>query len=362
MKTNLFLRAFFLCLLAFTFGCSSSSDDSGSTGADDDGGGNVVTLTSITISANIASVYVGETVTFTVTGNDGSDLTALADIVVDGTTLASNTFSSAVAGTFNAVATYNTFTNSTVITVDTPPIVFNKNVLIEDYTGAWCGYCPRVAYGIERVQASTDQAVVVAIHRGNSSGSSVDPYNFPAGDLEDLVGLTGYPTAMLNRTTSWSYPEPINSGQVVNLTGDDAALGLALSSTINGSDMEIDVNVKFGEDFSSSNLKLVVYVLEDGLIYDQTNYTTYYGGTSVISDFEHNHVLRASLTDLLGDEIPSAETTKESVYTATFNVGIPSNVSDDSNIHVVAFVVDDSNAALNSRGGDFGEDQTFEEN
>ncbi|MFD2543456.1 Omp28-related outer membrane protein [Lacinutrix gracilariae] len=362
MKTKLFLRTFFLSLLAFTFSCSSSSDDSGSSGADDDGGVDVVTLTSISISANVASVYVGETVTFTVTGNDGSDLTALADIVVDGTALAGNTFSSAVAGTFNAVATYEALTSSTVITVDTPPIVFDKNVLIEDYTGAWCGYCPRVAYGIERVEASTEQAVVVAIHRGNASGSNVDPYNYPASVLEDLVGLEGYPTAMLNRTTTWNYPEPINSGQAVNLTGDDAALGLALSSAIHGSDMEIDVNVKFGEDFSSTDLKLVVYVLENGLIYDQTNYTTYYGGTSVISDFEHNHVLRASLTDLLGDAIPSAETTKESVYTASFNVAVPSNVSDASNIHVVAFVVDDSNAAVNSRSGDFGEDQAFEEN
>lgn len=360
MKTNLFLRAFFLCLLAFTFGCSSSSDDSSSgSGSDDDGGGGV-TLTSISISADATTVYVGETVRFTVTGNDGSDLSSLADITVAGTALTGNSYVSTVAGTFNAVASYNTFTNSTSITVETPPIVFNKNVLIEDYTGTWCGYCPRVSYGIERVRQGTDQAVVVAIHR---QGGSYDPYHYAAaGPLLNLIDLAGYPTAMLNRTTEWTYPEPLNSNQAILLTGDDAELGLALNSTITGSNMSIDVDVKFGEDYSSSNLKLVVYILEDGLIYNQTNYTTYYGGTATIADFEHNDVLRAHLTDLLGDAIPSAETTKESVYTATFNAAIPASVSDSSNIRVVAFVVDDNDAALNARAAEFGDDQAFEEN
>ena len=360
MKTNLFLRTFFLCLIALTFGCSSSSDDSGSGGSDDNGGSVGVTLTSITISANSSTVMAGETVTFTVTGNDGSDLSALADITVGGTAISSNTYMTTMAGAFTAVATYNTFTNSTVVTVETPPIVFNKNVLIEDYTGTWCGYCPRVSFGIERVHDATDQAVVVAIHR---QSGSYDPYHYAdATPLLSMIGLSGYPTAMLNRTTEWNYPEPINTNQVTNLTGDNAELGLALNASITGTNMSIDVNVKFGEDFSSSDLKLVVYVVEDGLIYNQTNYTTYYGGTATIVDFEHNDVLRAHLTDLLGDAIPSAETTKESVYTTTFNTAIPANVSDSSNIRVVAFVVDDSNAALNSRSGDFGTDQVFEEN
>ena len=36
--------------------------------------------------------------------------------------------------------------------VDAPSTsgLFKKHVLIEDYTGTWCGYCARVAYAIER--------------------------------------------------------------------------------------------------------------------------------------------------------------------------------------------------------------------
>jgi len=79
---------------------------------------------------------------------------------------------------------------------------FTKNVLIEDYTGTWCQFCPRVIYGIQKVEAENLKAFPVAIHRG-SNGS--DPYHFAAAtDLENSIGLTGYPTAMLNRKTNWN--------------------------------------------------------------------------------------------------------------------------------------------------------------
>ena len=78
---------------------------------------------------------------------------------------------------------------------------FKKNVLIEDFTGTWCQYCPRVIYGIQKVETEGLAAYPVAIHRGNPPGSanSVDPFNFPASALESYIGLTGYPTAKLNR-------------------------------------------------------------------------------------------------------------------------------------------------------------------
>jgi len=61
--------------------------------------------------------------------------------------------------------------------VDDTPVSgkFQKRVLIEDFTGTWCGYCPRVSYGIDRVMEQTTKAVPVAIHQ-QSSGS--DPYHF----------------------------------------------------------------------------------------------------------------------------------------------------------------------------------------
>ena len=265
---------------------------------------------------------------------------------------------------FSFVATYQDFTSAVYdINVLPAPTRFNQNVLIEDYTGTWCGYCPRVSHAIDLVNQQTSEAVVVAIHRGSTdpNSSSYDPYNFPAGSLEDLINLQGYPTAMLNRTTEWNYPEPNNVNQVIDLTSGPADVGLALSPSLDGFEMSIDVKVKFGGQFSDSEANLVLYVLEDGLFFDQTNYTSYYGGSSVISNFEHNHVLRASLSNLRGDLIPEDQYSEDNVYQVNYTMAIPSNISVNENMTLVAFVTNEFNAALNVRVANFGETQIFEE-
>ncbi|MDA9002655.1 Omp28-related outer membrane protein [Flavobacteriaceae bacterium] len=321
-------------------------------------------LISITLSSNLSSYYINEVATFTVVGNDGIDYTDQASITMgDGSVLTDNTYTTTTEGSFTFTANYDSFVSNQVqIDVLAPPASFQKNVLIEDYTGTWCGYCPRVSYGIELVKAETDKAVVVAIHRQ-------DEYNFNAQALESLIGLTGYPTAMLNRTISWGYPEPNNIGQVINLTNGAADLGLSINPTTDGNTMDIAIEVKFGIDYSLAELALVVYVLEDDLFSNQENYTSYYGGAAVLTNFEHDHVLRASLTDLLGDPIPQSSTTADNIFTQTITTNVPSNVSNSDNLSVVAFVVNasgngtpgSSSQAINVRSAHFGDTQTLQE-
>ena len=325
-----------------------------------------VPVTAINLSSNSDTYYLGEEIIFSVVGNNGANLTSQATInVVGDNELEENTYTSSVEGVIGFVASFEDLTSPEYeITVLPAPTKFEQNVLIEDYTGTWCGYCPRISYAIELVEQQTTDAYVVAIHRGstNPSSGSYDPYNYSAGALENLIGLEVYPTGMLNRTTEWNSPEPSYVNQVINLTSGQSDVGLALSPTLNGNTMNIDVNVKFGGQFSASNAKLVVYVLEDGLEFNQTNYTSYYGGGNVIPNFEHNHVLRASLTNLLGDQIPASEYSADNVYQVNFNVAVPSNVTSTEKMSVVAVVIDgSSNAAINVRGADFGDTQTFEE-
>lgn len=237
---------------------------------------------------------------------------------------------------------------------------YTRKVLIEDYTGAWCGYCPRVAFGISLVEARTDKVVVAAIHRGNSSGSNYDPYNYPAGALEDFIGLTGYPTAALNRRTEWNYPEPSNVAQATNLTNGVSTKGLGISSTLAGNNLNISVKINV-LDGAATDLKLVVYILENGLILNQTNYTSCYGGASVIQNFEHNNVLRQVPTDLFGDAITSSELDSATGnYVKNFNVALTSNIASTSNLSLAAFLVDASGNAVNSQSAVVGETKDFE--
>ena len=210
------------------------------------------------------------------------------------------------------------------------------------------------------VKQQTDQIAVIAIHNDE------EYYCNEVGQLESAFGITGYPTAKVDRGSDWVFPEPSNINQIVDKTlCDNAKVGLSVTPTISGNDMTIDVSVKFGGGFTFNNTKLVVMVLEDGLIADQENYTSYYGGSSVISNFEHNHVLRSSLTNVAGDVVPSNEIV-DSIYNRVFSVSVPSNVENPSNLSIVAFVSNENfngdSYTVNSRVGHFGEAQNFQEN
>lgn len=242
--------------------------------------------------------------------------------------------------------------------VDAPPVSgqFNKNVLLEDYTGTWCGNCTRVAYAIEQVEAATDRAVVVAIHNGN------DPYHYadyqPLKDLISPDHDLELPQARLNRTTTWMDPD-INTVEAINLTSNNCGLGIAMNSTVDGNQINLDVSVKFAQNYS--NLKLVVYILENGLHHRQTNYSSvYYGGQLYLNEFEHNHVLRTSLTHLLGDPISGSDFNQTVVR--NFTVPVPDNIENAANISFVAIVTDANDYAINSRAALPNEEQAFQEN
>ncbi|MBU2927542.1 Omp28-related outer membrane protein [Winogradskyella psychrotolerans] len=357
MKTNyLFKSLFFALTLIFTSCSSDSSDDSG-------GGGEQAT--SITVTRQSSSdVYVGDAIFFNVITDTGAVVSNSASLSVNSVGISGINYTPQTAGVLSVVATYNGLTSEPLeVTVLELPTKFKRNVLIEDYTGTWCGWCPRVSYGIEQVDATTDQSVTVAIHRVTTDQSSgyYDPYTYEASALENMIGLSGYPTAMLNRTTTWTYPEPSNVSQIVDLADTDADVGLALTPTLDGTTISIDVKIKFGS-LSVSNPKLVVYILEDDLFHDQTNYTSYYGGGATLSNFEHDNVLRASITDLLGSSIPSAEVFAENEYSQTITADVPSNVTNTSKMRVVAFVTNGgNNGVYNARSASFGDTQTIEE-
>ncbi|MEO8515976.1 MAG: Omp28-related outer membrane protein [Flavobacterium sp.] len=237
--------------------------------------------------------------------------------------------------------------------VDEAPVSgkFQKNVLIEDYTGTWCGWCPRVAYSIGKVEEVTTRSVAAAFHGGSSS----EPMKY-TGAL--AATIAGYPTGMLNRTTEWTYPENANINQAKNLSRNNVGLGLAMNSTVTSGNINLDVNIKFADNYT--NAKLVVYVLEDNLIYDQTNYTSFYGGASTIAAFRHDNVVRQVLTTITGDALTG--TAANQTITQNFSVPVPSNVANAANMHFVAFVIGPDGAVINVRKSATNTNQTFEQN
>lgn len=293
---------------------------------------------------------------FEVIGNNSQTLTSEATIKVDGITLEDNLFTSATPNSYKVQAFYKEFESDVLDISAVYPSGYIKNVLIEDYTGTWCSNCPRVAWAIELAKERSDKIVPVTIHAYDEmemTGYEVLTEAF----IEEHP--TPFPSVRLNRINKWT-DDVNNIDAALNFTGYGSDLGLAIESSKTNTTIEATIKIGFENTFTKP-LKLVVYLTENGLHYNQVNSTDFFGGTHVLVDFEHNNVLRAFYTDYLGETIPNSETVANHIYEFSINKAIPSLVSDNNKLHLVAFVSDAStNEVINVREVKIGEEQELQ--
>lgn len=351
MKTRLLKHS--LLLLLFVGLVSSCSSDGSS-----DGGGdtpnNPNPVQSISIDASALEVLQGGAVVFSVTDNNNNNITSSATIYVAGTSIPVWSYTFAQAGTFDVYAEYDGLTSPTISIQSIAPTHTTK-VMVEDYTGTWCGYCPRLAHALEQTVAQNSNVIPVALHDDNDMP-------FPnVSVLENTFGVDGFPSGRINRTTSWDE----STSQPIGYLSEMKPLGLAINSSLSGSTISADVKVHF-DVAVDDDLKLVVYLLENGLYYPQVNYynndsgSPFYQQGDPIPDFEHNHAARIAFTDALGDAIPAADNATDHVYTANFSTSVPPNVQSSSNLELVAFVVGSDNTVINVQQANLGVNQDFD--
>jgi len=413
-----------LTLVVFAFACSSSDEGSGA-------------ATSITVTGNSSSIFVGESVTFTVENNLGNNVTSSSDLSIGGTTI-SNPYTFNSIGNFEVTAANGSLANSTTISVQALPVptaitlwadtdsfwfddgsanfvvtdnlgndvtglvtyaaesgtlsnpatfdnpgtynttatftledgstltsniivlkavesTHTTKVMVEDYTGTWCQYCPRLAFALEQAVAADANIIPVALHDDNDMP-------FPnVTSLLNTFNITGFPSGRVNRTISWNE----STSQPVGLLDNRQHMGLAISSSISGSTITAEVNVHYDLKTDSAN-RIVVYLLENDLVYPQVNFyngdpsSSYFQQGNPIVDFVHNHTARTTFTNVYGDDIPFDESRTDSTHTANYTLTVPSSVQNTANLELVAFVVGPDNTVLNVQKADLGETKDFD--
>ncbi|RDK84176.1 Omp28-related outer membrane protein [Marinirhabdus gelatinilytica] len=343
------LKALFIIALAtLTLTSCTKSEDFSSFLEDD-----TVTQIEVGLVYRPASLR-NQAVDFALFDEDGTDISAGATFYVDGTALEESTFSSDVEGTFEVYAEFdNNGTTATTETETFSVVVPKRKVSIEDHTGTWCGYCPRVTEAIEKVHDITDNITVVAIHNNDEMTVAFEEL------LRQEFEVFGFPTGRLNRTSNWS--PPYEATDVTSMAGEDSAMGIGISSSINGSTLNATISVSSEEGLTGN--KLVVYLVEDGIIADQVNYlnndpnSQYYQQGDPIVGFVHDDVLRASLTDIFGNNITSTPALEE--YKTTLSTQLsPEYVVE--NLELVVMVTDTDNATINSQYAKVNETKGYE--
>ncbi|MBC7935182.1 MAG: Omp28-related outer membrane protein [Rhizobacter sp.] len=311
---------------------------------------------SITINASTLNVTTGIAVSFTVLSSvNSNNVTPDSKIYVNGNLITGSSYTFTDAGNFAVYATKGTLT-SNVITINATAITSNTGykhrVLIEEYSGTWCGNCPRILYGVDLLEQQTDKAIVVSTHLFNG-----DPFiTMEGNNLAAQQGVGGVPTGYINRTIGWTGPQYENVAQVINIIQASASAGVAIKSSISSNNLSVTVNAAYKQPLTGG-AKLTVYLVEDKLYHSQANYSAnLYGGLSSIPNFEYNGVIRKVISSLSGDAIGSSGNANEKTY----SIPVPANISNITNARIVAFITNTSGTVVNVQEVKVGEEKMFE--
>jgi len=308
--------------------------------------------TAITLTVDPTTLFIGESATFTVMDDLGNNVSSIATFTANGVTVTSP-YAFPTAGNVDVIASFSGLTSNTVsVTVNTPSArTFTTKILLGDHTGTWCGACPTAGVKIHAAKAANPNVIPVAFHNGDSMANS------DTQAVENYFNPAGFPTVNINgKAGEWSWSN-FPSSELTPFLNATQATGLAINSTVSGNNLDITVKVGFA-DVTDTNLKLTVYLVEDGRVESQYNY--YEAGPNPIPDYVHDDILRKSYTAPMGDVIPAGSIVTDGDYVKTFtSVVIPGGVNTD-NLRLVAFVSDAGNNVLNIQTAGTGVDKDFD--
>jgi hypothetical protein len=228
------------------------------------------------------------------------------------------------------------------------PATFTQKVLLEEFTGTWCGYCPDGALRMEDIMTNNPgKAIGASIHDSDPMTIALNSY------MNTTFDVNGWPSAMINRIPKSGDPKaPMNRGYWASQTTlrlmDVAKCGLAMTSSVGTDSITVTVHAGFNEALTTGTYKLVVYVTENdvhgtGGTWPQHNYDNTTAGSPlfglgdpITGAWYHQHVVRKILTANAGDAIAASALVAGGEHVQTFKFA--PGTWDVSKMHIVAFV------------------------
>lgn len=228
-----------------------------------------------------------------------------------------------------------------------------KRVLLEQFTGAWCGWCVDGSVVMdELIKEFPDNFIGVKMHQGDAmeipkvfdSIKALVPF-YPSGAI-DRVTFAGEQTVGTSRE-KWRDYVLMQMEKASDI--DVNVVNVSYDKTTRV--MKADVEATFAKSMSG-DLRLNLMVVEDGVSgtgtgYDQSNYISgnasfkghpYYDKPAKIVGYNHRSVVRAYPGGVWGikNVIPAITSTAEK-YKATFTYTIPKEY-DAGNILLIGMV------------------------
>ena len=243
-------------------------------------------------------------------------------------------------------------------------MLFSRTPVIEEFTGTWCGWCPRGFVGMETVRETYgDKVVLIAAHNGDPM--EVSGYN--------PIMASSFPTSKINREANVN-PHPSTFLDYLNSHMEEYPDGMVEVSAQWGNDektaINIEANSRFAYNMVNPNYGIALVLTNDGMkgsgsSWAQANYyntepatdpymTDWYGAGNYISGLTYNFVAVAAwnIKNGFDGSVPASVVAGEPnkfTYLAdltapqTTNGTVPINViQDKEQLKVIALLIDRS--------------------
>ncbi len=205
-------------------------------------------------------------------------------------------------------------------------IADSNNVVVEEATGTWCGYCPCGHEYITQILAAHPKTVVILYHGPPNYGSPVDPFASTGYPMIQLFGMTSYPTAIFGRITG-----PISRSLWVSTANSQSALSpnvkvVVTNQTLNLDTRTISATIEMTALQNLTDTYNIYYnITENHLVYPQNFYSAC-GTAGVHNDYVHGHVSRALVNGTTGELLTSTPWNQNTIITKQLSYVIPSGI------------------------------------
>ena len=183
----------------------------------------------------------------------------------------------------------------------------NRNVVLEEYTGINCTYCPDGHKRANQIKAANpDRVCLINIHQGSFAANT---YTTQFGDaLANQTGLQGYPSGTVNRHVFSGSVTALGRGDWASaantIMGMSSPVNIAAEGTLDWSNRTLNIRVQLyytsSQNVTSNSLN--VAITQDNVLGSQVGMAS--NPDQVVGNqYNHMHMLRHLITGQWGETI-----------------------------------------------------------
>ena len=226
-------------------------------------------------------------------------------------------------------------------------IGYKRNMVVEEFTGTWCGFCPRGIVGLENMLANHSDGtfIPIAVHMSDEMHINYGYY------------AAGAPTCNINRMSQYTETDPAEEslGEAYNNVTSlpaFATIGITAKKSDDDKSVSISTTTEFAMDASGADYGIAYVITENGVgPYVQHNY--YSGDPYAPGDWgskpdevsiKFNDVARY-ISSYDGEAVFTGDITGGKRYEHQSVVNIPAGVDVD-NCHFIALLINRKNGVI----------------